>query len=155
MIALMYYYDYQQFCGDVRTLSEQCEPFCADTILAIARGGVTLGHALSMSLNVRNLQSIRVESYDGDTQRERVTVLGQCDLSSSQRVLVVDDIVDSGQTLMALLPLLRSENPHCEFGVATLFTKQTALVQPHFFLHEATEWIEFFWERDFLKTGSL
>ncbi len=155
MISLMYYYDYRQFCGDIQTLSVQCAPFQADTILAIARGGVTLGHALSMNLNVRNLQSIRIESYDGDTHRESVTVLGQCDLSSSKRVLVVDDIVDSGQTLFTLLPLLHSENPHCEFRVATLFSKQTALVQPDFFLHEATEWIDFFWERDFLKSDSI
>lgn len=151
----MIYYDYKQFYTDIQRLSQPCESFQADTVIAIARGGMTLGHALAMRLDIRNLQSIRVESYDADVQRNEVSILGQCDLSSSKRVLVVDDIVDSGQTLFALLPLLRSSHPHCEFRVATLFTKQTALVQPDFFLHEATEWIDFFWERDFLKSDSI
>lgn len=148
-------YSYEHFKNDLQALSTQCEPFRADTILAVARGGVTLGHALSMSLNVRNLQSIRVESYDGDERRESVSILGECDLRHSKRVLVVDDIVDSGHTLAALMPVLYSKSPHCDFKIATLFTKPSALLQPDFSLHEAHEWIEFFWERDFLKAGSL
>jgi len=147
----MIYYDYKRFSGDVLTLSEQCKPFEADTIIAVARGGMTLAHALAMALDLRNLQSIRIESYDGDCQRECVSILGQCDLAASKRVLVVDDIVDSGQTLFSLMPLLREQNPLCEFKIATLFTKQTALVQPDFFLHEATDWIDFFWERDYMS----
>ena len=148
-------YTYEHFLNDIQTLTGQCETFKPDTILAVARGGMTLAHALSMTLDVRNLQSIRVESYDGESQRERVSILGSGDLGDSKRVLVVDDIVDSGETLSALIPYLRSQNPNSEFKVATLFTKFTALVQPEFSLHEAHEWIEFFWERDFLKSGSL
>ncbi|MDD2369310.1 MAG: phosphoribosyltransferase family protein [Sulfuricurvum sp.] len=151
----MIYYDYKRFCTDVQHLSEQCKPFEADTILAVARGGMSLAHALSMALDVRNLHTIRVESYDGDSQRDKVSILSQCDLTGSRQVLVVDDIVDSGRTLFALLPILRLQNPTCEFKVATLFTKPTALMQPDFSLHEATDWIDFFWERDFLKKGSL
>lgn len=147
----MIYYDYKRFSTDIQLLNEQCRSFQPDTIIAIARGGMTLAHALSMSLNIRNLQSIRVESYDGDTQRDSVTILGTCDLRHSKRVLVVDDIVDSGQTLAALMPVLHTQNPNSEFKIATLFTKQTALVQPDFFLHEATDWIDFFWERDYLS----
>lgn len=148
-------YTYEHFKNDLQPLSLQCEPFQADTILAVARGGMTLAHALSMSLDIRNLQSIRVESYDGTNQREHVTILGKCDLSGSKRVLVVDDIVDSGETLAELMPILYSSNPQCEFKIVTLFTKPSALLQPDFFLHEAHDWIDFFWERDFLKEGSI
>jgi xanthine phosphoribosyltransferase len=150
----MIYYDYKRFCADIQMLGEQCTSFQPDTIIAIARGGMTLAHALSMNLNIRNLQSIRVESYDGDAQRENVTILGTCDLCNSKRVLVVDDIVDSGETLAALMPMLHSRHPHCEFKIATLFRKSTALVQPDFYLHEATDWIDFFWERDYLSRDS-
>ncbi|MDD2369209.1 MAG: phosphoribosyltransferase family protein [Sulfuricurvum sp.] len=151
----MIYYDYKLFCTDVQLLSEQCKPFEADTIIAVARGGMSLAHALAMALDIRKLHSIRVESYDGDSQREAVSILSQCNLTDSRRVLIVDDIVDSGRTLVALLPMLRLQNPSCEFKVATLFTKPTALMQPDFSLHEATDWIDFFWERDFLKKGSI
>jgi len=148
-------YKYEHFKNDLQHLALQCEPFQADTIIAIARGGMTLAHALAMALDIRNLQSIRIESYDGQTQRDTIRVLDKGDLSGSLRVLVVDDIVDRGQTLAVLIPILRSEYPECQFKVATLFTKPTALLQPDFSLHEASDWIDFFWERDFLKEGSI
>ncbi len=148
-------YKYEHFKNDLQHLSILCEPFQADTIIAVARGGMTLAHALAMALDIRNLQSIRIESYDGNCQRESVSISGQCDLSDSKHVLVVDDIVDSGKTLFYLMPLLHEQNPSCVFKIATLFTKPSALLQPDFSLHEATDWIDFFWERDFLKGHSI
>lgn len=155
MIVLMIYYDYTRFKTDVRQLAQLCAPFQADTILAVARGGMSLAHALAMAMDIRNLQSIRAESYDGDCRRESVRIAGSYDLSGSRRVLIVDDIVDTGETLAALLPALRLEHPHIEFKAAALFTKPNARIQPDFSLHEATGWIDFFWERDFLKADLL
>jgi len=148
-------YTYDHFKHDIHSLRDLCEPFKADAILAVARGGMSLAHALAMSLDIRNLQSIRIESYDGDRQRDHVTILGECDFTNCKRVLVVDDIVDSGATLAALIPLLKTRHPKIDFKVAALFTKFTAQLQPDFYLHEATDWIDFFWERDFLKSNSL
>ena len=151
----MIYYGYDRFKIDVQSLADSCAVFKPDTLLAIARGGMTLGHALSMALNIRNLQSIRCESYDNAQQRETVSVFGEGDLSNSMRVLIVDDIVDSGKTLKALIPVLQQRYPHISFASASIFTKHTAVIQPDFSLHEAHDWIDFFWERDFLKTDSL
>jgi xanthine phosphoribosyltransferase len=148
-------YNYEQFKNDIPLLGSLCESFDADTILAVARGGMTLSHALCMVLDIRNLQSIRCESYDDAQQRANITILGNSLFPTSKRILVVDDIVDSGKTLHVLLPLLEKNNPHVTFKTASLFTKSTALVQPDFFLYEATDWIDFFWERDFLKPDSL
>lgn len=155
MIAFMIVYDYDRFKTDIQTLAQQCEPFQPDTIVAIARGGMTLGHALCMHMQLRNLQSIRIESYDDDRQRDTVKIFGECDFSLSKRVLIVDDIVDSGKTLNALLAIFRKRYPRVVFKSAALFTKPTALVQPDFSLHEAADWIDFFWERDFLKSDLL
>lgn len=148
-------YTYTHFQNDIQALGRLCAPFEPDTIVAVARGGMTLAHALCMYLDVRNLQSIRIESYDEDRQRESVTIFGECDFTRSQRILIVDDIVDSGKTLHALIPLLSEKNPELLFKSAALFTKTTALIQPDFSLHEATDWIDFFWERDFLKSNLL
>jgi len=151
----MIYYGYDQFKNDIPRLGAVCESFKPDTIVAVARGGMTLAHALCMHLDVRNLQSIRCESYDGDEQRTILTIVGESTFSPSKRILVVDDIVDSGRTLHALLPFLQSSNPDVLFKTASLFTKSTALIQPDFSLYEATDWIDFFWERDFLKSNLL
>lgn len=151
----MIYYDYSHFQKDVPLLADKCRVFGADTIVAIARGGMSLAHALTMALDLRNLQSIRIESYDEQSRRDRVSIHGKCDLSGSRRVLIVDDIVDSGKTLMALMQMLREDYPDIEFKSASLFTKSSALMQPDYSLHEALEWIDFFWERDFLKSVLL
>lgn len=147
----MIHYEYNQFKNDVLSLAAICEPFQPDTLIAVARGGMTLAHALAMTLDIRNLQSIRIESYDGEHQRDTLTIRGECDLSLSKKVLIIDDIVDSGQTLDALLKYLRIRHPDIEFKSAAIYTKPSASIQPEYSLHEATDWIDFFWERDFLK----
>jgi xanthine phosphoribosyltransferase len=151
----MIYYEYNRFKNDIVSLEALCAPFQPDTVVAVARGGMTLAHALSMALNVRNLQSIRIESYDDDCQRDTVTIKGECDFGESNRVLIVDDIVDSGKTLNGLLEMLHLRYPHIIFKSVSIYTKPTAVIQPDFSLYEATDWIEFFWERDFLKTDLL
>ncbi len=145
----MYYYDYAQFQDDTCALARLCRPFHADTIVGIARGGLMLSQALSYALEIRNVQSIRVESYDGIHQRDRLNLHVNCDLNHAQRVLIVDDIVDSGQTLRAVLDTLQERYPQSVFKSAALFYKPTACIQGDFQLHEATEWIDFFWEKDF------
>lgn len=144
-------YDINQFKNDIPPLGSLCESFEPDTIVAVARGGMSLSHALCMYLDVRNLQSIRCESYDESEQRNEITILGNLHFPDSKRILIVDDIVDSGKTLYALLPLLQQHNPHVIFKTASLFTKPTALIQPDFSLYEATDWIDFFWEKDYLR----
>jgi xanthine phosphoribosyltransferase len=148
-------YNYDQFRNDIPALGKLCEAFNPDTIIAVARGGMTLAHALAMVLDVRNLQSIRTESYDGESQRSTITVTGKCDFSHSKRVLIVDDIVDTGKTLQALLPILQANHPTILFNTVALFTKFSAPIQPDFSLYEATDWIEFFWESNFLKSNLL
>jgi xanthine phosphoribosyltransferase len=151
----MIYYSYENFKTDIHLLSEKCSVFKPDTVVGVARGGLTVSHALSMALNIRNLQSIRCESYDNDMQRDSLLINGECDFTQSARVLIVDDIVDSGKTLHTLIPALQKHYPTILFATASLFTKPTALIQPNYFLHEAHDWIDFFWERDFLKSDSL
>ncbi len=145
----MYHYDYTQFRNDSRTLARLCLPFHADAIVGIARGGLMLSQALGYALDIRNIQSVRVESYDGMHQRVHYNLHVDCDLSHAKKVLIVDDIVDSGHTLRAVLNILEKRYPENVFKSAALFYKSTACLQSDFYLHEATEWIDFFWESDF------
>ena len=151
----MMYYNYNQFKNDVPRLGTLCQSFEADTILAVARGGMMLAHAVAMYLDIRSLHSIRCESYDGTLQRESLTLLGELTFPLAKKILIVDDIVDSGKTLHALLPVVHTHNPNVVFKTASLFSKPTAIIQPDFSLHEAHDWIDFFWERDFLKSNLL
>ena len=62
--------------------------------------------------------------------------------------MIVDDIVDSGETIAEIKKLLTKEYLYSEFKIASLFYKKTAIIQPDFSVQEAQNWIEFFWEVD-------
>lgn len=147
----MVYYSYDEFKEDTNTLIAAVRGYNPDAVVAVARGGMMLGQLMGYGLDLRNVQSIHVEAYDGESQREKVDIFGQCELEGAERVLIVDDIVDSGMTLQALLERLQSEYPAVTFKSASIFYKPTASVQPDFTVKEAKEWINFFWEADFVE----
>lgn len=147
----MKYYSYENFKNDTRILIEKVRVSDFEAIVAIARGGLTLSHAMAEGLDIRQVQSIRTELYDKSQKRENITIFGACEFKNIKRVLVVDDISDSGDTLKAVMNHLSSEFENIEFKSATLFYKKTSIYEPDFWINEADDWIDFFWERDFLK----
>lgn len=146
IIQTMYHYNYDELTKDIATLSSLTQDFKADAILAIARGGLIPAQLLAYQLNIRQLQSVQIQSYDKDIQRDTLSLSDTTDLTHAKRVLIVDDIIDSGNTLHALLLHVKDKYPHIEFKTASLFFKPTASIQADFTCKEATEWINFFWE---------
>jgi xanthine phosphoribosyltransferase len=145
----MKYYAYEEFKNDTNTLISKVKGFQAEAILAIARGGLTLSHAMAEGLDIREVQSIRTELYDKTCKRDSITVFDSCEFKSVKRVLVVDDIADSGETLEVIMKHLQEKYSEIEFKSCTLFYKTTSIYEPHFWVNEANDWIDFFWERDF------
>lgn len=143
------YYSYEAFKKDTLTLLEEIKSFNPQSIVGIARGGLSLSHALAEGLNIREVQTLRTELYDGSEKRDELSLFGMCDFKEKKRVLVVDDIADSGETLSIIMSHLERNFPEVEFKSATLFYKQTSSYKPHFWINEAHNWIEFFWEVDF------
>jgi len=121
--------------------------FAPDTIVALARGGMIGAQLLGYALDIRNIQLLRVASYGGDRRQGEVRIEGNCDLRNAERVLIVDDIVDSGKTLEAVQAHLQALNPEVRLKCAAPWYKKSASAMPEFCVREATEWIEFFWDR--------
>ena len=149
----MKYYSYENFAKDANSLINQVKDFNPHAIVGIARGGLTLAHAMAEGLNIRNTQTLRTELYDEQDKRSCITLEGTCEFDNVKRVLVVDDISDSGVTLDAVMKSLACGNSEIEFKSATLFYKKTSVYEPHFWINEADDWIDFFWERDFKAIG--
>lgn len=143
------YYSYEQFKEDTHTLLDRVKEFHPEGIVAVARGGMTLAHALAQGLDLRDVQSLRTELYDSQNKRDKIELFGSCSFGAKRRVLVVDDIADSGETLICVMEYLEKNFKDIEFKVATLFYKKTSLYQPHYSINEAKAWIDFFWEADF------
>lgn len=142
------YYGYDHFLEDTKVLAKKVEVFHADTLLAIARGGVTLGHFLASALDNRRLFTINSIHYNHEEKLETFDIFNIPDIGNAKKVLLIDDIIDSGETMKEIVGILKKRYPLCEFKIASLFYRKTALIQPDFAVKEATQWIEFFWEVD-------
>jgi len=146
----MKYYAYEEFVKDTKKLIELSSNYQADTLLAIARGGLTLGHAYACAVDNRRLFCINSILYEKDQKADACEIFNIPELKEAKKVLLLDDIVDSGQTIKEVLNLLKGCFPEVEFKIASLFYKPTAVIEADFYVHEAKEWIEFFWEVDCL-----
>ncbi len=145
-----YYYGYEEFVGDADALVHKIKDFDPDTLLAVARGGLTLGHFMAQAMDTRRLFALNSIHYDKTRKLETLEVFNIPDLATAKRVLIVDDIIDSGETLSEVLRLLKEKFPQAEFKLATIFYKPTAVIEADYTLKKAHEWIDFFWEVDIL-----
>ena len=142
----MRFYSYEEFKIDVNTLAKEIKPYAPDVILAVARGGMTLGHFLAEALEMRDLYSINSVHYEETRKLDTINIFNIPDLSRAKRVVIVDDIIDSGETMIEIERVLREKYPEVDFKIASVFYKEKALLRPDFAARETTEWIEFFWD---------
>ena len=147
-----YYYSYEEFLKDSITLTKRVKEFNPDTLLAVARGGVTLGHFMAQILDNRRLFCLNSILYEKEHKLDSIEIFNIPNLKDAKKVLIIDDIIDSGQTLKEITNILKEQYPHCEFKLATIFYKSTAKIKADFALKEAKEWIDFFWEADPIKS---
>ena len=139
-------YKFDEFVSDVRNLGGKIAKFNPDALIAIARGGMTLGHFLAINLDTRNLFALNSIHYNDTQKLDTLQIFNIPDLTNFKRIVIVDDISDSGESMSEILRILREKFPHCEFKIATIFYKKTAILSPDFAVKEANDWIEFFWE---------
>ena len=142
----MRYYSYDEFKNDVNMLAKELKVYEPDVILAVARGGMTLGHFLAEALEMRDLYSINSIHYEETRKLDTIDIFNMPDLSKATKVVIVDDIIDSGETIIELKKVLLEKYPNLDLKVAAIYYKEKALLRPDFSAREATEWIEFFWD---------
>ncbi|AQW80734.1 putative nucleotide phosphoribosyltransferase [Campylobacter pinnipediorum subsp. pinnipediorum] len=143
----MFFYSYDEFEKDIKAMAREIKnDFSPDAILAIARGGMTIGHFMAIALQNRNLFSLNSIHYNEQSKLDTINIFNIPDLSNVNKILVVDDIVDSGESMAEIKKTLLKLYPHLDIKIATIFYKKTALLMPDYKAKEATEWIEFFWD---------
>jgi len=141
------YYSYDTFREDLILLTQKID-FEFDAILAIARGGLTMAHLLGEHYDIREVYAVNTIGYDDTKKRDSIEVFNLPDLKGARSVLIVDDIVDSGDTMVALLEKLHTRYPDVTFKAASLFYKKSAKIMPDWSIKEANAWIDFFWTED-------
>ncbi|MFP3913459.1 MAG: phosphoribosyltransferase [Actinomycetota bacterium] len=121
-----------------------------DIILAIARGGLFVAGSLGYALAVKNLYVMNLEFYTGvGTRRDVPMVLppyiDPMELRDT-RVLVVDDVADTGLTLQAVHEF--SADVVAESRTAVLYQKPTSVVSCDYVWRRTDRWIDFPWSSE-------
>ena len=118
-----------------------------DLMLGIARGGLLVTGALSYALDVKNTYTMNVEFYTGVDERldEPVMLPPVPDLSllRTERLLVVDDVADTGRTLALARDFCAQQGP--EVRTAVLYEKPQSVVRCDFVWRRTDRWINFPW----------
>jgi len=143
----MIFYSYDEFAIDAKKMAKQIkDEFDPEVILAVARGGLTLGHSLAVALENRNLFTLNSIHYEDTNKLDTINIFNVPDLSKYTKILLVDDIIDSGESMVEIKRELLKRYPNLDIKIATVFYKEKALLLPEFKVKEAHDWIEFFWD---------
>jgi len=120
-------YSYQEFSEDVHLLAKRIEAMNLDfkKIYGLPRGGLPMAVHLSNLLRL----DLRLEPINPEVWSRE----------AAAKILVVDDIADSGETLKLF--------QDAGFFLATLFYNNKSLAVPQLWVREKDErWIDFPWE---------
>jgi len=116
-----------------------------DRIVAISRGGLTLGHLLSDFLRIP-IATFTIQSYtDIQNQGEIKIVEPLKTRIRGKKVLIVDDVADSGKTLERAIAYVKRFGP-TDITTVTMFYKPRSVYRPDYFAEETTKWILFPYE---------
>ena len=113
--------------------------FRFDQIICIARGGLRVGDVLSRIFD-QPLAILSTHSYaaEGGTIRGELVIAEHMTMTRprlGERVLLVDDMVDSGHTLAAVHAELPRRFPHItELRTAVLWWKANSVFEPDYYV---------------------
>ncbi|PFG64065.1 xanthine phosphoribosyltransferase [Thioclava sp. ES.031] len=114
-------------------------------VVGITRGGLVPAAIVARELDIRTVDTISVKSYNHQEQREAQVIKPTQDSlmeNGGEGVLIVDDLVDTGNTLK----LVRDLFPKAQF--ATVYAKPMGAPLVDTFITEVSQdtWIFFPWD---------
>jgi uncharacterized protein len=125
----------------------EADGFRPDAVLALARGGLPLAGALAYALGVKNMATLNVEFYTGVDERLEEPLLlppvPDLTLLRTERLLVADDVADTGRTLALARDFCAQHGP--EVRTAVLYEKPRSVVRCDFVWRRTDCWINFPW----------
>ena len=121
--------------------------FNPEVVIAIARGGLLLAGAIAYALDVKSCGALNVEFYSGVNERLPAPIMLPPMLDepslAGKRVLLVDDVSDSGRTLAMVVELLRAAG--ADVRSVCLYSKPGTALEPDFTWRRTSRWIAFPW----------
>jgi hypoxanthine phosphoribosyltransferase len=142
-----YYITWEQYHQQIEQLAQTIHDsgWEFDQILAVARGGLRIGDIFSRMFQ-KPLAILSAQSYNGQ-QQDTLQIATQITMTQAQlspRLLIVDDMVDSGQTLTEIVSHLRQRYTQIqELKTAVIWVKKHTQFQPDYYVEFLVEnpWI--------------
>ena len=113
-------------------------------IIAVTRGGLVPAAIVARELDIRLIDTFCVLSYNQKTKGDIKVLKESSVLNNGEGWLIVDDLVDTGETIKAI----RSSLPNAHY--ATVYAKPSGRVQVDTFITEVSQdtWIYFPWDME-------
>ncbi len=123
-----------------------------DAIVAVLRGGVVPSLILSDVLGVDNYYVVRVKHWGigGELYSEPRIEYFSGEFKS-KRLLVVDEVVDTGKTLKRVVDELKDRGA-IDVKSAVLFVKPTTIYLPNYYVVKLDKWIWIFFPWSLVET---
>jgi uncharacterized protein len=117
-----------------------------DLVIGIARGGMPVAMVIADRLGTK-VDIVNVKSYTGIAERLKPKILSTLTEDiTGKKLLLVDDLVDGGETMQTVIEFLGLESP-TKVTTAVIFKKPWSEFEPDFFVQTVDEWVVFPWER--------
>ena len=149
------YYDYAEihhFCEDL-AIKLKGKKF--DSVVGVSRGGLIPATIMAEHMNVRELRTVGVRSYQlngiGMGKRDTEVLYQSCSPYLYGDVLLIDDIADTGETFNFLLDHFKRNKNINKITTCSVFVRRSSNYVPDYYAKDivGNEWIVFPWE---LKT---
>ncbi len=130
----------------VKTLANSIKrDFDPDIIVGVARGGLIPAVRLSHMLGDKPLHIIHIKYYKGvNARRKKPELLADVGRLGG-KVLVVDDVADTGASLEFVVEHVKRKGAK-EVKIATIAWKPRSRLKPSFSAFETDKWVVFPWE---------
>jgi len=135
--------------------------FKPDVIVGILRGGWVVARLVSDYMDIDETGSIGIKFYSrvGKTLKEPLITQPLITNVRDKKVLIVDDVSDSGKTLQVVTELVKLYGPK-HIMTASLYIKPWTIMIPDFYAESTEKWIFFPWEpaeilRDIIETRKI
>jgi hypoxanthine phosphoribosyltransferase len=138
-----------------RELAQKISNYKPDLIIALSRGGIVPARLISDLLIIKDIITIKVNHWGITATKDKTAEISYAlpiDLSE-KKVLVVDDITDTGESLsLAKKYIIENMKPK-ELKTATLYHIDHSSIVPDFFARElkASDWTWFVWPWNFFE----
>src|SRR5262245_48447045 len=144
--------DWDELGAGARALAQMVadDGWRPDIVLGIARGGLLVAGAIGYALGVKNTFTMNVEFYTGIDQRLDMPMIlppvpDLVDFAET-RVLVADDVADTGLTLAHVRDFLADRVAEVRYAV--IYEKPRSEVKCEYVWKRTDAWIDFPWSAE-------